>query len=241
MEIIAGTVQHGEMIQLGLFESVLGLLSVKPVFLAGLIIIGVLLAGVYRKRPDIFGLRLSVLVFVMYYYLYLMFTNVVGIPTWNEWERMRELGEKILNPRLNLIPFVDGVSAGYILNVILFIPLGVLCPMISRTYECIRNTILFGVILSCFIELSQLLTLYRASDIDDLSANLIGTVLGYLCFRMLRRLRTEHGRKYSETHEEDKKEAVKGRREIMSARKRDIAACFPVLTVVIAFGAGFFS
>ena len=47
-----------------------------------------------------------------------------------------------------------------------------------------KETVTAGFCLSLMIELLQLLT-YRATDINDLIANTLGTLLGYFVFRML--------------------------------------------------------
>ncbi|MRT18404.1 VanZ family protein, partial [Vitellibacter sp. q18] len=93
------------------------------------------------------------------------------------------------NPNINLIPFSDGFSLSFILNILLFVPLGFLCPLISKTFERLRNTFLIGFGLSLFIETIQLFTLHRATDIDDLLTNVIGTIIGYFCFKLIAKLR----------------------------------------------------
>ncbi|WP_395970712.1 VanZ family protein [Clostridioides sp. ES-S-0054-01] len=77
----------------------------------------------------------------------------------------------------------------FLLNIFLFIPLGFLCPMISRIYERAQNAILLGTGLSLFIEIIQLFTLYRASNVNDLLTNVLGTIIGYLCFRLIVKLK----------------------------------------------------
>lgn len=46
-----------------------------------------------------------------------------------------------------------------------------------------KKCIFIGCGLSLFIEVIQLFTLYRATDIDDLITNVVGTLIGYLFFR----------------------------------------------------------
>ena len=82
---------------------------------------------------------------------------------------------------LNLIPFVDmiGDPRSTLLNVALFVPLGVLLPLIWAQFRNAKNTVLFGFGMSLAIELLQMLTL-RATDINDLITNTLGTFLGFL-------------------------------------------------------------
>ena len=86
---------------------------------------------------------------------------------------------------LNLIPFA-GMAEDWkntLLNVVLFVPLGLLLPLLWKKYHRVRSTLLFGLGMTTTIELLQLLT-YRATDINDIIANLAGTFLGYAIFSL---------------------------------------------------------
>ena len=65
----------------------------------------------------------------------------------------------------------------------MFIPLGFLLPFLWKKYQKLTPTLLFGFLFSLFIELSQLITL-RATDIDDLIANTLGALIGYLIWKI---------------------------------------------------------
>lgn len=176
-------------IQLGLFEAIINLLLISPIFLLGVVLIGILLVVIFRKDSSIPKVKISVISLIMYCYLYLMLTNIVEIPTLREFVRLSQLGEEFFNPNINLIPLSDGWSLSFILNIFLFIPLGFLCPIISNTFKRIKNTFFIGFGLSLFIEIVQLFTLYRVTDIDDLLTNVIGTMIGYFCFILISKLR----------------------------------------------------
>ena len=82
---------------------------------------------------------------------------------------------------LNLIPIlgiVDDVSNS-LLNVLLFIPLGLYLPVIWMRYRNAKSTVVFGIGLSLMIELLQMLT-FRATDVNDLITNTAGTAIGFL-------------------------------------------------------------
>lgn len=143
---------------------------------------------IFKKNKTISKIRISILFLVFYYYLCVMLTNIVGIPTLSEYIRLSRLGEAFFNPNINLIPFSDGFSLSFILNIFLFVPLGFLCPLISKSYQSIKNTLLIGCGLSFTIEIVQLFTLYRATDINDLITNIVGTLIGYFCFRFTHKL-----------------------------------------------------
>ena len=175
-------------IQLGLFDATKDLLFLNPVSLFGIIIIGIILMMIFRKNRAIPRLRTAILSLAFYYYLCVMLTHITGIPTLVDFRKLSELGESFFHPNVNLLPFQDGFGPGFILNILLFVPLGFLCPLISKRYQRLKHTLCIGAGLSLSIEIVQLFTMYRATDIDDLIANTAGTLAGYFCFRLIHRL-----------------------------------------------------
>lgn len=85
---------------------------------------------------------------------------------------------------LTLMPFLPMIDdyKNTVLNIILFIPLGILLPFLWKKYNTLKATLMFGFLMSLAIEILQILT-YRATDINDIIANTFGTVLGYFIFR----------------------------------------------------------
>ena len=82
---------------------------------------------------------------------------------------------------LNLIPFAGIVAdiKNSILNVMLFVPLGLFLPVLWEQFRKLHSAVVFGFSMSLVIELLQLLT-YRATDVNDLITNSLGTAVGYL-------------------------------------------------------------
>ena len=222
MEAVLGS-QTGVKIQLGFFDAIMDLLIVKPVFLLGIILLGIFLIVLFRRDKSIPRIKTTIISMILYYYLSVLLSNIVGIPTLGEFIRLSQLGEAFFNPNINLIPLSDGISLSFILNILLFFPLGFLCPLISKAYERVKNTLLVGVVLSMIVEISQLFTLYRATDINDLLTNAVGTLLGYLAFRLIAKLRIV--KLHSADH-------FKG---------KDYSSCLPIIIIIIAFILGIFS
>lgn len=88
---------------------------------------------------------------------------------------------------LNLVPFVDTEPADMLQNVVVFLPLGVLLPIIARVDSALR-VLLFGFLLSLTMEGVQLVNAVTGhgghiADINDLLANTVGAPLGYGIFR----------------------------------------------------------
>ena len=96
------------------------------------------------------------------------------------------------DPTLNLIPFQDFSARnieGMILNAIMFAPLGFLLPAYFERYRHWGRTLAAGFLTSLTVELIQLFTL-RATDVDDLIMNTLGTVIGFLLAKLVFRRRT---------------------------------------------------
>lgn len=92
-----------------------------------------------------------------------------------------------LNPdRINLIPFsdTDALLVFNILNIVLFVPLGVLAPLLFREKTPLWKIALLGFVVSLTVELSQLVNL-RATDVDDLIMNTLGALIGYGIYRIV--------------------------------------------------------
>lgn len=104
---------------------------------------------------------------------------------------------------MNLVPFID-VSMGrgdfsrqVILNVIMTLPFGFLCPLTQTKRAKFGTTVFFCFLMSLGIELLQPF-FNRSSDITDLITNVIGGALGYglytifkpVTFWFLERLKT---------------------------------------------------
>ncbi len=73
-------------------------------------------------------------------------------------------------------------------NVVMFVPLGFLLPLLSTRYRRFAMTAAVGLSVSVGIELVQLallltLTSRRSVDVDDVILNVTGACLGYLVWR----------------------------------------------------------
>lgn len=92
---------------------------------------------------------------------------------------------------INLIPFQSEGAMTYILNIIMFMPLGFLLPLLWEQYEKIARVIAAGAGFSFLIEVGQLFN-RRKTDIDDLLMNVIGTILGFIiCYVFHKIFRTK--------------------------------------------------
>ena len=87
---------------------------------------------------------------------------------------------------LNLMPFAymfsDATTS--LLNVALFLPLGFLLPILCQKFRKLHWTVLFGFCASLLIELLHIFT-FRATDVNDLITNTVGTILGWCAARVV--------------------------------------------------------
>lgn len=99
--------------------------------------------------------------------------------------------------RLNLIPFVNLFDyesmRDLLLNVIgncaMFIPTGILTPVLYKHLDSFKKTVLTGFLISLAIEIIQLPFAVRASDIDDLILNTLGVMAGYGIHALVKKLK----------------------------------------------------
>lgn len=91
-------------------------------------------------------------------------------------------------PNLNLIPFAYMFSdfTNSFLNVVLFVPLGFFLPVFWERFRTFHKALFFGFSCSAIIEFLQIFT-YRATDVNDLITNVLGTFLGWCIARLVLR------------------------------------------------------
>lgn len=105
--------------------------------------------------------------------------------------------------KINLIPFkilvetyqeifinnnINYFIINFLGNIIMFIPIGLIIPILFKTSDLI--IILSGFCFSLFIEISQLF-LIRGTDIDDLIFNTLGVILGLVIFKILKKFKID--------------------------------------------------
>lgn len=103
-----------------------------------------------------------------------------------------EIGQDTCNAILKMRQNVFDISQGaplqdMLLNIVFFMPFGFLVPLVWRRCSFLK-TLAAGGVLSLLIEGGQALTRLGVCDVDDVLNNLFGTALGYLLFRLARRL-----------------------------------------------------
>ncbi len=98
------------------------------------------------------------------------------VPLWNLVVNLRH-GDRVL-----------ATLAGAAGNVVLFLPLGFLLPLLWPRLDRLGRVVGIGFALSAVIELSQLAAPgVRRADVNDVLMNTLGTALGFLAWRLAAR------------------------------------------------------
>ncbi|TKI74361.1 VanZ family protein [Bacillus mycoides] len=136
--------------------------------------------GFYFKAKRNISILHFLWVYVFLFYLSLVYgvtqiATVWDISRYETWIRVNQI---------NLTLFDTAGSTTYLLNIVLFMPLGFLLPTIWPQFRKMTNTVCAGFLFSLAIELNQLLN-NRITDIDDLFTNTLGAIVGYVIYRVL--------------------------------------------------------
>lgn len=157
-----------------MFRLYLTAVDIIPAAMVLLPLFGILYCTVYKHN-----FRKCMLNCLFCLYLAAVF-SLVGIPNVTYFRPE-------VNLNLNLIPFLGIMEdlKNSVLNILLFVPLGVFLPVLWDQFRNPVRAVSFGLCLSVMIELLQMLT-FRATDVNDLITNTLGTMLGYLLAKLLR-------------------------------------------------------
>ena len=91
---------------------------------------------------------------------------------------------------INFIPILTIDVKTFLLNILMLIPFGMYLPLLNRQFESLKGVAYHGLFLSLFIEIFQLMNRVvfgngRSTDINDLIANTVGAILGYMVIKAL--------------------------------------------------------
>lgn len=91
------------------------------------------------------------------------------------------------NEVVSQIDIADVLILNLLSNIFLFSPIGFFVPLINERYISLKKIILIGVSTSCVVEVIQLF-IGRSCDIDDVILNTCGVVIGFIIFKVYKRI-----------------------------------------------------
>lgn len=121
--------------------------------------------------------------YILMLYIWLVF-SVTGIGSVWDFLSKGGLFETFRQADIGLIPFHSDGLFTYLMNLLMLMPLGFLLPYIWKNFRNPLKVALTGMLFSLFIEFAQLPT-NRLTDIDDLIMNTLGTVFGYIVWKII--------------------------------------------------------
>ena len=121
--------------------------------------------------------------YTMMLYIWLVF-SVTGIGS--IWDVIAKGGwaATVQQANISWVPFQSEGIFTYCMNVIMLMPLGFLLPYIWKNFRNPFKVAFTGFLLSVFIEFAQVPT-NRLVGVDDVMMNTLGTMLGYLVWKMV--------------------------------------------------------
>ena len=143
------------------------------VFIVPVIILYCLFLGRINKKQTFLH---TIALFVFCYYLFGILT-VTGVGFTKS---------VVFSPNISYVPFI-GMITGPIdtmLNIILFVPMGLFLPLLYKKYNSIKAVAFTGLMFSLSVEIVQMFG-WGSSDVNDLMTNTIGVCLGFFVFKLI--------------------------------------------------------
>ena len=140
-----------------------------------------------KRRKLVITKSIFELIFIIYCICVLRITGIIGMKF--------NLSYFSFSMLTLYIPFVDGSIKMIFLNFLLFVPYGFLLPIVFR--ECkwsYKKIIVIGFGTTIIIELLQVFA-GRFSEIDDILTNGFGTLVGYIIYVSLGKIKDRYKRR----------------------------------------------
>ncbi len=80
-------------------------------------------------------------------------------------------------------------------NILVFIPFGLLLPLLSTKLRGFFRVVLLGLAFSVVVECIQLVTKTGCFDVDDMLLNTIGAAVGFIIYAIVQHRRKKKGRR----------------------------------------------
>lgn len=134
----------------------------------------------YIRREKTIIYFLKILLFTVYSWFVIKLTGAGTFYDVGKYDELIRIDE------ITLEVFASEGMMTYVLNIIMMMPFGFLIPFIWSRIK-LKNIFFWSLSFSMVIELSQLLN-RRNSAIDDLIMNILGAILGYYAYELVKHL-----------------------------------------------------
>ncbi|MFI3201418.1 MAG: VanZ family protein [Eubacteriales bacterium] len=142
---------------------------------------------IYHKKKQLNVESKTIFLWTIYIFYITSLIQITVIRDWNHFFDYKNYTHTMNT--IQLVPFLttmqsyrqglDAFIYHLIGNMIWFLPLGCITPLVHRKFKGFFSTVIIGVFLSFFIELFQWVFNSGVSDLDDIIVNTLGTIVGY--------------------------------------------------------------
>lgn len=122
---------------------------------------------------------------------FILFREISSVDWWGKMNHRIETHDHVNFKVFDTMNRYSIFSRQMIGNAIMLLPLGIFIPLLNRKRRKVSD--FFGVLLIAFIvsfgiEVLQLATNYRSTDVDDVILNTLGACAGFLIYQLMRTL-----------------------------------------------------
>jgi glycopeptide antibiotics resistance protein len=153
----------------------------------------VMAIAVYLRKQETFPQVFVQSMFLIYVFMvltltgyFLLFKEVASGGWWHKVVHRIETREHVNLQAFLMFKQFKIASKQVIGNSVMLLPLGIFIPMLFRRLSGFIPVFFICLLVSVCIELMQLITRYRSTDIDDVILNTAGAVVGYFIYLLLR-------------------------------------------------------
>ena len=122
---------------------------------------------------------------------FILFKEISSTGWWNKMERRIDTNDHVNFTPFKTINIYDRYDKQVLGNLIMLLPLGIYLPLLYRRFRKLSGffaVLLISFLVSVGIELLQLATNYRSTDVDDVMLNTAGACIGFIIYQLLKLL-----------------------------------------------------
>ena len=173
--------------------AVAGLRGKASLALGVLIMLAIMALVVYSRNQETFFQIFVQSTFLIYVFMvltltgyFLLFREVDSHGWWHKVAHRIENKEHVNLQAFLMFKQFKIASRQVIGNAVMLLPLAIFIPLLSQRLSGFIPVVLICLLVSVCIELMQLVTSYRSTDIDDVILNTTGAVVGYILYLLVK-------------------------------------------------------
>jgi glycopeptide antibiotics resistance protein len=169
---------------------------------AALLYTWVIYVALRRKQDSFFQVLILSSFFVYVFFVlqltgyFILFKEVSSHGWWDKMNHRIDTHDHVNFTLFNTIDRYDTFDKQVAGNFIMLLPLGIYLPLLYkklRKLSGIFAVLLISFLVSVGIEILQLATSYRSTDVDDIMLNTMGACLGFIIYQLIKKVVTSEG------------------------------------------------